>query len=132
MSQRDLAVLFLTVPFLESAVDKEKSLKVVISGYYGFGNTGDEAILTSLLNMLRHDNSLEITVLSAHPRQTRAEHKVKAVSRFNPFSIMVSILRSNLLISGGGGLLQDVTSSRSLLYYLSVISLGLLSRKVIL
>ncbi len=107
--------------------------RVVISGYYGFGNTGDEAILSALLSIIRKFPEIEITVISSHPRATSAEHKVRSVSRLNMLSIFFTIVRSHLLISGGGGLLQDVTSSRSLLYYLSVILLGkMLKKRVVL
>jgi len=110
-------------------VSKKKNLKIAVSGYYGFGNTGDEAILTSLLSLLKRVPHAEITVFSAYPKKTRKEHGVKSVSRINPFSVLSSLLKCDLLISGGGGLLQDVTSSRSLLYYLSIIHLGVLFKK---
>jgi len=110
-------------------VPKKEKLKITVSGYYGFGNTGDEAILTSLLRILRRFPKAKVTVLSAYPRRTQKEHGVKSVSRINPISVLSSVLNCDILISGGGGLLQDATSSRSLLYYLSIIFLGVLFRK---
>lgn len=108
--------------------------KIVISGYYGFANAGDEAMLTAIVKALRStEKSVELTVISGNPELTAAQHKVNSVHRFN-FLEIFSILRScDLLLSGGGSLLQDVTSKRSLLYYLSVLALGLLlKRKVML
>jgi len=110
-------------------VAERKKVRITVSGYYGFGNTGDEAILMSLLQILRRTPKAEVTVLSAYPKRTFKEHGVKSVSRINPLSVIASILNCDILISGGGGLLQDATSSRSLLYYLGVIFLGCLFRK---
>jgi polysaccharide pyruvyl transferase CsaB len=98
--------------------------RALISGYYGFRNTGDEAILAGLIQGFRQlALGVELTVLSADPRDTEAEHGVRAVPR--SFGAALRLLRqSDLFISGGGGLIQDVTSWRSPLYYLGVIALA--------
>jgi len=106
-----------------------------MSGYYGFSNAGDEAMLTAIVTALqKQDPSVEITVISGHPQVTTALHPgVKAIHRFNPFGILAAMLRADLLLSGGGSLLQNVTSRFSLFYYLSLIGLaGLLGRHVML
>ena len=57
-------------------------MKIVISGFYGLGNTGDEAILESIVDNLReHLDQPEITVFSLSPEQTAKEHNVKTVYR---------------------------------------------------
>ena len=99
--------------------------KVVISGYYGFGNFGDEAILQVLINNLKNINA-DITVISRNPTKTFMTHDVKSVFMFDIFGLIRSIAKSDILISGGGSLLQDVTSKRSLFYYLFVIFLSVL------
>lgn len=89
------------------------------------GNTGDEAVLTAIVQALRRrDPEGEITVLSAAPEHTREVHGVSAVSRVNPRAVVAALDRADLLISGGGSLLQDVTSLRSLVYYLGVVTLA--------
>jgi polysaccharide pyruvyl transferase CsaB len=105
-------------------VEQPAQTRIIISGYYGFGNTGDEAILTALLLLLKRARSAQVTVISARPERTAREHGVHSISRLDFPTIFRSINRADLLISGGGGLLQDVTSSRSLLYYLSIIRMG--------
>ena len=55
-------------------------MKLLLSGYYGFGNIGDEAILAGILTSLKDRH--EITVLSNDPRSTSYLHKVKAVHRY--------------------------------------------------
>lgn len=99
--------------------------KVVIAGYYGYKNSGDDAILASICDDLRAvTQSAEIIILSKTPSETEAEYGARSVNRFS-FSQVVKALRgADLLLMGGGSLLQDSTSSRSLYYYLGLIALG--------
>ena len=106
-------------------------MKVVLSGYYGFDNAGDEAILAAMVEMFRAGGDLEPIVLSGNPTRTEALHGVSAVNRYCLRSIRRALQRAAALVSGGGGLLQDATSVRSNLYYLGVIWLARrLRRKV--
>lgn len=99
--------------------------RVLISGYYGFGNLGDELLLTALLRELRQlAPEQRVTVLSADPRATEARHQVEAVDRSRPDQVLPAVGRCDLLLSGGGSLLQDATSSRSLWYYLGLLDLA--------
>ncbi len=66
----------------------------------------------------------ELTVLSADPVATHNEHGIRAVQRMNPCEVIAALRSADLLISGGGSLLQDVTSARSIFYYLGVIWLA--------
>ncbi|MBO6177700.1 MAG: polysaccharide pyruvyl transferase CsaB [Selenomonadaceae bacterium] len=95
---------------------------VVISGYYGSGNGGDEAMLFAILSALREkDPDIYVTVISSNPEETAKTHKVNAVHWLNFAAITKEIFRAKLLISGGGSLLQNVTSKQSLYYYLGII-----------
>ena len=99
--------------------------EIVISGYYGFGNAGDEAMLAAMIEVLTElDSSIKITVISGNPEDTRCRHGVASVYRLNYLEISRVLSDSQLLISGGGSLLQDVTSERSLYYYLSIMMLA--------
>lgn len=99
--------------------------KIVISGYYGFANAGDEAMLTAMIEAFTLlDPHIAITVLSGNPEQTRTQHGVKAIHRLNYPEIIAALRQADLLISGGGSLLQDVTSDRSFYYYLSLVMLA--------
>lgn len=98
---------------------------ILISGYYGFNNAGDEALLTAILASLRAaEPKAEITVISGNPTDTTSKHQVRSLHRFHVRELLAAMERADLVISGGGSLLQDVTSKRSLLYYLSVIALA--------
>ena len=103
---------------------------ILISGYYGFNNIGDESILRTVIDNLREKlPNVEITVLSQSPAQTAEKYGVKAARRMNLWDIFHSVRRCDMLLSGGGSLLQDATSSRSILYYLFILRLGQLLRK---
>ena len=102
-----------------------RKTKIVISGYYGFGNAGDEAMLTAILESLYNEQpNLDITVISGNPAKTGRTHGVKAVPRLHFPLIWHTLRQCDLLISGGGSLLQDVTSKRSLYYYLSIMKMA--------
>lgn len=99
---------------------------ICISGYYGFDNFGDEIILKILVENIKDNN---ITVFSSNPNKTKQELNVNSVHSFNIKEIIKSIAKCDYLISGGGSLLQDVTSKKSLIYYLCIIALAQLFRK---
>ncbi|MDO5717020.1 MAG: polysaccharide pyruvyl transferase CsaB [Tissierellia bacterium] len=104
--------------------------RVLLSGFYGFDNQGDDAILEAIVGELRKTNPhVYLQVLSNNPEKTKATYAVDSVYRFNPFTIAKVMRRTEMLISGGGSLLQDVTSSRSLWYYLFVIALSKFYKK---
>lgn len=109
-------------------------MKYVISGYYGFNNSGDDALLLSIVDGIKStDSSADITVLSKSPAETRKNYGVNAVNRYNPFSLISKISRCDVLISGGGTLIQDATSTKSLIYYLTVIRVAqFFKRKIML
>lgn len=108
--------------------------QILMSGYYGCGNAGDEAILESVYRSIK-DNvpDSEVTVLSSSPEETAKTYGCKAAPRFNPIAVFREVRRCDTLVFGGGSLLQDTTSTRSLMYYLFVIRLAeRLGKKVML
>ncbi len=107
---------------------------VMISGYYGFGNSGDDSILYAIIRELKAlCPDIRIITLSNTPKETAERYGIDSVHRFNVPSIAYHMLRTKLLISGGGSLIQDVTSNKSLSYYLSIISMAKhLGKKVML
>ncbi|NLA86421.1 MAG: glycosyltransferase, partial [Clostridiales bacterium] len=101
---------------------RRKKHNVVMSGYYGFGNAGDEAILQSVhQNIDDTGGDIAITVLSKDPGETKSRYGYDAVNRFGLCSVIKALKSCDALVSGGGSLLQDHTSTRSLLYYLMII-----------
>jgi polysaccharide pyruvyl transferase CsaB len=96
--------------------------RVLLSGYYGFGNLGDEALLEVMLAQMRaRFPSARLEVLSASPQITASQHRVEAAPRWDWREVRAAIARSDVVVSGGGGLLQNATSTRSLLYYAGIL-----------
>ncbi len=106
--------------------------RILISGYYGYGNIGDETILQTLardLQALPDACNLQISVLSANPHMTTTLAEVYSSRRFSLSALLGELSRADGVISGGGGLIQDVTSRKSPWYYLGIIALARLMGK---
>lgn len=92
---------------------------VLICGAYGQGNAGDQAILKSITASLRElDPDMTVTVLSRSQDRIAVELRVKVLHTFNMPAFHREMRRRALFLDGGGNLIQDVTSRRSLWYYL--------------
>lgn len=99
--------------------EKQGRYGAVICGAYGKGNAGDDAILMCMLRQLRmQDPDLPITVMTRDPQQTALLTGVSTIHIFDILSAWRVMKKSSLYISGGGSLIQNATSNRSLLYYL--------------
>lgn len=111
----------------------EEKPKIVMSGYYGFQNAGDDAVCYAIIEALRQEMpECAITVLSAALDLTARTYGVAACDRWNLKTVWRALRRSDLLVSGGGSLIQDVTSKNSCLYYLGIIFMAWLVRKPVL
>lgn len=112
----------------------QKPYRILMSGYYGFHNAGDDAILNSIhRNLSQMDANLQIQVLIADPEEAAKIYDYDMVGRFHIFGLLKAIAGCDLLISGGGSLLQDRTSTKSIMYYLTIINLArIMGKKVML
>lgn len=103
---------------------------VLISGYYGFNNTGDEAMIETM-SLLLAKRDYRLIVLSSNPDKTKELYNVQAYNRYKISEVVKAIKESDLVISGGGTLFQDITSRKSILYYLGIIKLAQMYHKEI-
>lgn len=104
--------------------------KVLISGYYGFHNAGDDSVLYGIITSLhKHNSEIELSVLSNDPEKTESMFHIGAYNRWNLLEVTKQIKKHDLLLMGGGSLLQDATSPRSVLYYLGLVFVAKLFRK---
>jgi polysaccharide pyruvyl transferase CsaB len=112
------------------SVSGEVTVRVLLSGYYGFGNLGDEALLEVMVERTRRRfPAVELEALSATPQSTAAKYGIGAVPRWNWSAIRSAIRRADVVLSGGGGLLQNATSLRSLLYYAAILREAIRARR---
>lgn len=108
--------------------ERKKALKgrrdgALVCGAYGRGNAGDDAILEAIVTELRQiDPDLPIWVLSRNPDDTRLTYRVNSIYTFAFPRFLRRMGKTRLYINGGGSLMQDVTSHRSLWFYLFTIS----------
>ncbi|MBE5039999.1 polysaccharide pyruvyl transferase CsaB [Ructibacterium gallinarum] len=117
----DIDSYLITNPIRES----KGKIDIMISGYYGFHNSGDDSILKAMVDSLSANRpELRILALSNDPAETRTIYGIDAIHRFNLPRILWNMRKTRLLISGGGSLIQDITSDKSLTYYLSIIYLA--------
>ena len=115
---RDYEAMYETL----SPCPKNKRSDIIISGYYGFENAGDDSIATSIISNIRKENpASKITILCKDPKRNAKKYGVRAIGRFNIPAVLSEMKHAKLLISGGGNLLQNTTSSRSLFYYTTII-----------
>jgi N-acetylglucosaminyldiphosphoundecaprenol N-acetyl-beta-D-mannosaminyltransferase len=107
-------------------------LNFFIIGYFGSGNVGDEAILESFLSWSRRRlPGASHTALTSRPEETSARHDVATVTKGDFAGLARALRRADAVVLPGGGLLQDVTSARSVVYYcLLIIAAGALGRPV--
>ena len=99
---------------------------IVISGYYGYNNIGDDSVLGVIVqNIKEKAPGMKITVLSSKPGETKRIYGVDSINRYNFMRVAHMMKNTALLISGGGSLFQDATSTKSLLYYIGVIRIAL-------
>ncbi len=101
--------------------------RLLLSGYYGYGNAGDEAVLAGLAQGFREiapAGELYVAALSGNPSETRRMHGIEAADRYRPAALLRATARCDTFLSGGGSLLQDVTSAHGIFYYLAVVRLA--------
>ena len=103
-----------------------RKYQVLLFGYYGFGNLGDELLLSSITDLLLINGMKkeQIAVLSSSPNQTENTYGIKSYNRHSIWEVITAIRNSKTLLLGGGGLFQDVSSKRSCLFYWLVVRLA--------
>lgn len=82
-------------------------------------------MLAALVEGLRRLHpQTHLTVLSADPEATRREYGVDSVGRLSPLAIRAALKEADLLVSGGGNLLQDVSGPFNIPYYLGLVEIA--------
>jgi polysaccharide pyruvyl transferase CsaB len=81
---------------------------VFLSGYYGFGNLGDELILKNIAALFKEVGVSSIYAVSGNLEYSRAKHPgIEFISRDDYPAIVDIVKRVDLVALGGGGLFQD-------------------------
>ena len=110
----------MTEEFYQNAMKRAKSGKrgVLLCGYYGFGNMGDDALLRASVERARTEfPRARISAVTQKGAIDSARFGIRCVARKDFLSVMREIRGAQYFVFGGGTLLQDSTSRRSLAYY---------------
>ena len=76
---------------------------ILIAGYHGFGNCGDEAILRAMVTSFRRmADDIDIVALSNDPDFTKKEYNIEAVQRFKMKEVLSAVKKCDILVLGGG------------------------------
>ena len=107
--------------------------RILVLGYYGFGNFGDELILSAVQDELTNINCEAVFAVN-EPAQYSSPicPRHTFVDRHDIAAMRKALGTCDHVMLGGGGLIQDITSSRSSMYYLGIPLLGALRKKGIL
>lgn len=109
---------------------EKKKKKILLMGYYGFDNIGDEAVLEAIVCQLRrYVPECELWALSAKPAESEAAYGIRCFDRWNPLQLLRALWGCDVFAAGGGSLLQDVTGARGIKYYLGLMRIAKLLRK---
>lgn len=106
---------------------------VLLAGYFGFGNLGDELLARSAVERLIECGveRKRIAILSATPVAARDSLGISAFDRWRIPAVRAAVAASGSLLFAGGGLFQDASSLRSPFYYWWLVRLaGALKKKV--
>lgn len=96
-----------------------KRADMVLCGYYGCGNTGDDALLCGAIARAGESYpKYSVCALTARGRGDEERFGIKCVRRKSLLPVLYTVSRAKIFVFGGGTLLQDSTSKRSLIYYL--------------
>ncbi|MEQ4206482.1 polysaccharide pyruvyl transferase CsaB [Actinopolymorpha sp. B9G3] len=106
-------------------------MRLLLLGYFGFGNAGDEAILEAEVAALRDTlgADTEFVVVSGDPAYTVSTHGLPAISRTDATGVVRALRTCDALVAGGGSLLQDVTSARPVPFYAGLMLMARALRK---
>ncbi len=103
----------------------EKPRKVMLVGYFGFGNAGDELLCDTFIRRFVIDfPDFDIAILNRGRITSAPEGRIRLVPRSDLMQVAEELLTCRALIVPGGGVLQSATSNLSLVYYLSLITLA--------
>ena len=75
---------------------------ILISGYYGHNNMGDEAMLEAIIETFRKERkNIKLAVLSQKPSLTTRTHNIRSIYRFNLFKIFGMLVKTKVYINKG-------------------------------
>ncbi|MFQ3586784.1 MAG: polysaccharide pyruvyl transferase CsaB [Fimbriimonadaceae bacterium] len=103
---------------------------LLLAGYLGCGNLGDDAVMLGLMEGLRGAD-VAFTVLSGAPEETYRLYGVRAVPRKDKAAVVAAIRECDALVFPGGSVFQDATSAASCAYYSALVGQAKKAKKMV-
>lgn len=111
-----------TLAFYETLPPPLSGKYLLFGGYFGYGNTGDDAVAEALIARIRKTHpGFPVAFLSRQPERDAKRYAAPCFSRTSPLEIHRAMKGASAYLMGGGSLLQNLTSERSLSYYLALL-----------
>lgn len=104
--------------------------RIVVAGWSGTTNLGDELLLRALLGLLA-ERGWSATVVSRDPSSTTAMHGVAAIAMSDVTGLLRAVREADGLVLGPGTIIQDQTSPASLPWHLSRVLTAAAARRPI-
>lgn len=90
--------------------------RLLMVGYFGEGNLGDEAVLQGAVQALR-SRAPDVLIYVLWGDKGQLPKGAAPVNRRNPLAIIRALLRCRVVLAPGGSLFQDITGPASIPYY---------------
>lgn len=94
--------------------------RLVLAGYFGRGNLGDDAILLAFTRSLA-GYDYDFSVICGSPKRLSGSYGLTGVGHLDFKAIQATIESCDALVFPGGSIFQDVTSVRSVAYYSNLV-----------
>jgi len=111
-----------------------KRINICIAGGDSWSNRGDRAILSGTIDLIKKmEYDSEISILSGDQQKTKNDFPgLNAINRRNIFSLLVTVSQSDILLWGGGHLLQNTSSKIFLVFQFYILMSALILRKKVI
>lgn len=107
------------------------SARLLLAGYFGCGNFGDDAILMGFIEGIRQDGHA-FSVMAKNPERMFHTYGMTAIPRFDNSQVKGAIEECDALVFPGGSIFQDVTSVRSVMYYANLVKMAKKAKKKVI
>lgn len=103
-------------------------MRVLVAGWIGSTNLGDELVFSGLRRLLA-SHGTRVAAISIDPAATRSAHGVGAVGHLDVPALLRATDEADAVVFGGGGLVQDDSSALNLPYHLARVVLARARRR---
>lgn len=105
--------------------------RLLLAGYFGSGNIGDDAILMGFVEATRN-KPYEMRTICGSAERLMRNHGLVGIPKTDLAAIKAAIDDCDALVFPGGSIFQDVTSQRSVFYYAKLVDMAKKAKKKVI